>query len=276
MIEEAEGTLGRARALWRHRPLSARSGAAVGPRLPPPHRAGELGRGGAALRRAVDAHGIAGRGHQPRPRRSRSWRGPAPALAALAEAATDPRLAEYQPYWAARAELLARTGAHGDARHAYDRAIGLERDPAVRRFLQRRQSSLARESGCGRGAARHPPPAPRRQAARRVHQAPAPRCTRRIPWVYLIDPQVAVEAGERRCSRTRASNSGRPLDDATLQKGCVEARLPRDESCGPVRPQRGGHQFPCGVGGGPGPVWRNSRCVPRLPGPEARPSTQSP
>ena len=27
-------------------------------------------------------------------------------------------------------------------RHAYDIAIGLERDPAVRRFLQRRQSAL--------------------------------------------------------------------------------------------------------------------------------------
>jgi predicted RNA polymerase sigma factor len=64
------------------------------------------------------------------------------ALAALEEVATDPRLAQYQPYWAARADLLARTGAHGDARHAYARAIGLERDPAVRRFLQQRQSAL--------------------------------------------------------------------------------------------------------------------------------------
>jgi len=31
------------------------------------------------------------------------------ALDALPEVATDERLAEYQPYWAARAELLART-----------------------------------------------------------------------------------------------------------------------------------------------------------------------
>ena len=52
------------------------------------------------------------------------------------------RLMEYQPYWAARAELLARTGAHDEARRAYEIAIGLERDPAVRRFLQRRQSGL--------------------------------------------------------------------------------------------------------------------------------------
>jgi RNA polymerase sigma-70 factor (ECF subfamily) len=62
------------------------------------------------------------------------------ALAAMPDVAADGRLAEYQPYWAARAELLARTGAHGEARRAYEMAIGLERDPAVRRFLQRRQA----------------------------------------------------------------------------------------------------------------------------------------
>ncbi len=69
-------------------------------------------------------------------------RGASAALEALQEIAGDARLAEYQPYWAARAELLAKTGAHGEARRAYEIAIGLERDPAVRRFLQRRQSLL--------------------------------------------------------------------------------------------------------------------------------------
>jgi len=64
------------------------------------------------------------------------------ALEAMQALAADVRLAEYQPYWAARAELLTRTGAHGEARRAYAIAIGLERDPAVRRFLQRRQSAL--------------------------------------------------------------------------------------------------------------------------------------
>jgi predicted RNA polymerase sigma factor len=54
----------------------------------------------------------------------------------------DARLAEYQPYWATRAELLAKTRAYGEARHAYEVAIGLERDPAVRRFLQKRLSRL--------------------------------------------------------------------------------------------------------------------------------------
>jgi len=60
----------------------------------------------------------------------------------VTEVAADERLMKYQPYWAARAELLARTGEHDKARRAYEIAIGLERDPAVRRFLQRRQSAL--------------------------------------------------------------------------------------------------------------------------------------
>jgi RNA polymerase sigma-70 factor (ECF subfamily) len=65
------------------------------------------------------------------------------ALNAMQDIAADVRLTEYQPYWAARAELLAKTGAYTEARRAYEIAIGLERDPAVRRFLQRRQLALA-------------------------------------------------------------------------------------------------------------------------------------
>jgi RNA polymerase sigma-70 factor (ECF subfamily) len=81
----------------------------------------------AALNRAVALAAIAG---------------PAQGLAALEAAAADARLQEYQPYWAARADLLARSGAREEARQAYQRAIGLERDPAVRRFLQRRAAAL--------------------------------------------------------------------------------------------------------------------------------------
>ncbi|HET6159821.1 MAG TPA: DUF6596 domain-containing protein [Dongiaceae bacterium] len=62
--------------------------------------------------------------------------GPAAGLAALDAIAEDSRLAEYQPYWAARAGLLARSGAPGEADRAYQLAIGLESDPAVRRFLE--------------------------------------------------------------------------------------------------------------------------------------------
>ena len=69
-------------------------------------------------------------------------RGPAAGLLALEAVAEDPRLAAYQPYWAARAGLLARTGEVEAADEAYERAIGLESDPAVRRFLQRQRSEL--------------------------------------------------------------------------------------------------------------------------------------
>jgi RNA polymerase sigma-70 factor (ECF subfamily) len=65
--------------------------------------------------------------------------GPRAALDALEPYANDKRLADYQPYWAARADLLARAGAKAEALGAYDLAIGLERDPAVRRFLQRKR-----------------------------------------------------------------------------------------------------------------------------------------
>jgi RNA polymerase sigma-70 factor (ECF subfamily) len=68
--------------------------------------------------------------------------GAAAGLAQLDLLADDPRLAGYQPYWAARAGLLARTGAADQARTAYRRAIGLEADPAVRRFLARQLAGL--------------------------------------------------------------------------------------------------------------------------------------
>lgn len=69
-------------------------------------------------------------------------RGLREALIELEKVGSDPRLAEYQPYWAARAELLARLGVRQEARHAYDIAIGLERDPSVRRFLEKRRSLI--------------------------------------------------------------------------------------------------------------------------------------
>jgi predicted RNA polymerase sigma factor len=45
----------------------------------------------------------------------------------------------YQPYWAVRAHLLQRLGKTSEAAHAFDRAIGLAEDPAVRQFLLRRR-----------------------------------------------------------------------------------------------------------------------------------------
>ena len=69
-------------------------------------------------------------------------RGSQAGLELLETLAGDARMADYQPYWAARAELLARAGSAQEARGAYERAIGLERDPAVRQFLQRQQEAL--------------------------------------------------------------------------------------------------------------------------------------
>jgi RNA polymerase sigma-70 factor (ECF subfamily) len=71
-------------------------------------------------------------------------RGAAAGLALLDTVTGHELLAQYQPYWAARAGLLARTGDVAAADVAYERAIGLESDPAVRRFLQQRRSELKR------------------------------------------------------------------------------------------------------------------------------------
>jgi len=68
--------------------------------------------------------------------------GAAAGLNILKKLGNDARLGEYQPYWAARAELLVRTNAREEAHQEYEIAIGLERDDAVRRFLQKRQSKL--------------------------------------------------------------------------------------------------------------------------------------
>jgi RNA polymerase sigma-70 factor (ECF subfamily) len=74
-------------------------------------------------------------------------RGASAGLAALDAVADDARLVDYQPFWAARAGLLARAGDVSGADAAYRRAIGLEADPAVRRFLQRQQAALLDGNG---------------------------------------------------------------------------------------------------------------------------------
>jgi RNA polymerase sigma-70 factor (ECF subfamily) len=63
-------------------------------------------------------------------------------LAVLDALHDDERLAQYQPYWAARADMLGRVGDVQRAGEAYQLAIGLESDPAVRRFLQQKMDAL--------------------------------------------------------------------------------------------------------------------------------------
>jgi predicted RNA polymerase sigma factor len=61
------------------------------------------------------------------------FRGPGAGLGVLD--AIDPVVPGYQPYWAVRAHLLQRLGRTREASAAYDRAIGLAEDLAVRAFL---------------------------------------------------------------------------------------------------------------------------------------------
>jgi RNA polymerase sigma-70 factor (ECF subfamily) len=59
-------------------------------------------------------------------------------LAAL-DAIDADAISAYQPYWAVRAHLLQRLGKTPEALDAFDRAIGLATDPAVRQFLLQRR-----------------------------------------------------------------------------------------------------------------------------------------
>ncbi len=71
--------------------------------------------------------------------------GPGAGLAALA--GLDPAaLDAYQPYHAARADLLARAGLSEAATAAYDRALELTTNPAERRFLAGRRAGVALSS----------------------------------------------------------------------------------------------------------------------------------
>jgi RNA polymerase sigma-70 factor, ECF subfamily len=68
-----------------------------------------------------------------------SLRGPSAGLDALAQV----DLRDYQPYHAARADLLARAGYPDEAIAAYDQAIQLTSNPAEREFLKHQQGNTA-------------------------------------------------------------------------------------------------------------------------------------
>ncbi len=84
--------------------------------------------------------------HSDRTRSSRSnraiavaeLRGPTVGLEEMAALDAE-RLADYQPYHAARADLLVRAGRRVDAIAAYDRALALTTNPAERGFLLRQR-----------------------------------------------------------------------------------------------------------------------------------------
>ena len=70
--------------------------------------------------------------------------GPDAGLAALDDIPRDATLDSYQPFHAARADLLARAGRpSADVLAAYDRAIELSANPAERRFLEERRARVS-------------------------------------------------------------------------------------------------------------------------------------
>ena len=79
-------------------------------------------------------------------------RGPRAGLESL-ERIADERLTGYQPYWAARAELLSKTDQLTEARHAYEVAIGLEL--ATLRFVASCKTASAPCERCTKGVASH-------------------------------------------------------------------------------------------------------------------------
>ena len=143
MIGEAEALLRRASAFGVIGRYQLEGRVAVGARASLPHRSRPTGRRSCSCTTRCSRSPARRSSRSIARWRSRSCTAPAPRSTPCQTIAADARLADYQPYWAARAELLAKTGAQSEARRAYEIAIGLERDPAVRRFLQRRQSALS-------------------------------------------------------------------------------------------------------------------------------------
>jgi predicted RNA polymerase sigma factor len=58
---------------------------------------------------------------------------------AVLDAIDSDAVSRYQPYWAVRAHLLQRLGRTSESADAFDRAIGLAEDAAVRQFLLRKR-----------------------------------------------------------------------------------------------------------------------------------------
>jgi RNA polymerase sigma-70 factor (ECF subfamily) len=68
--------------------------------------------------------------------------GPQAALSDLTPLEADPRMRSYQPYWAARGQLLARSGNAPSAAEALTIAVGLTTDEAVKGYLLERLASV--------------------------------------------------------------------------------------------------------------------------------------
>ena len=139
LIDEAEALLARASALPRQRALPARGGGAVRARRAPPHRPRRLGRDRAASTTRCSRSRARPWWRSTARSRSPSCAAPPRASPRSTRSPTTPRLADYQPLLGrARRPARAHRRPRRRADAAYERAIGLESDPAVRRFLERR------------------------------------------------------------------------------------------------------------------------------------------
>jgi RNA polymerase sigma-70 factor (ECF subfamily) len=67
---------------------------------------------------------------------------PPAALDQIIALASDKRMLQYQPYWAARGHLLAQAGRRTEAHEALTVAIGLSTDDAIKRYLERKREAL--------------------------------------------------------------------------------------------------------------------------------------
>jgi RNA polymerase sigma-70 factor (ECF subfamily) len=61
---------------------------------------------------------------------------------AILDAIDQDAVSNYQPYWAVRPHLLQLLGKSPEAQHVYDRATGLAKDPAVRKFLIQKRADF--------------------------------------------------------------------------------------------------------------------------------------
>ena len=69
-------------------------------------------------------------------------KGASAGLALLEALGASAALADFEAYWVAKADLFRRLGESGEARRAYEIAIGLQSDPAARAFLMERLAAL--------------------------------------------------------------------------------------------------------------------------------------
>ena len=75
----------------------------------------------------------------------------------LLDAIEPGRVASHQPWWAARAHLLAMAGAHADAAAAYGRALALTVEPRLRDWLEGRRAAEVAASADATGVRPFPP-----------------------------------------------------------------------------------------------------------------------